>query len=74
MIAKLHTLFDKNDYEKGYDLNTNIVKDEQQEKMLKNGDLIKSALLDQIATGKIGSLNVEPQYLDFEALECKIPT
>lgn len=71
MIAKLQAMFDKDDYEKGRALSTNtIIKDEKESEM-KNGEVIKMALLDKIASGKVGSLTVDPQFLDFQALECK---
>lgn len=70
MIAKLETMFDKDEYEKGHVLKTNAVGSAAEEEAMKNGDVIKAALLDQITSGKVGSLTVDPQFLDFQALEC----
>lgn len=71
MIAKLQAMFDKDDYEKGQALATNNIPEDMNKSEMKDGDIIKTALLDRIATGKVGSLTVDPQYLDFQALECK---
>lgn len=70
MVAKLQAMFDKSDYEKGHALATNMVGDDNSE-AAKSGDTVRAALLDKISTGKVGSLTVDPQFLDFEALECK---
>ncbi|CAD7013296.1 unnamed protein product [Ceratitis capitata] len=63
-------MFDKSDYEKGHALATNMVGDDNSE-AAKSGDTVRAALLDKISTGKVGSLTVDPQFLDFEALEYK---
>lgn len=68
MIAKLQAMFDKDDYEKGYAVATNNI---PSEKAMKDGEVIKMALMDTIASGKVGSLTVDPQFLDFQALECR---
>lgn len=67
MVAKLQAMFDKDDYEKGHSLTSNDITSEA---IMKNGDIIKMALLDTISSGKVGSLTVDPQFLDFQALEC----
>jgi len=71
MVAKVQALFDKADYEKGYTLMTNDIQNDPNGKLMESGEIIKAALLDKIATGKVGSLTVDPNFLDFEALECK---
>jgi len=71
MVAKVQTMFDKGDVEKKHDLETNEVDKTSEAAAQKNAEKIRSALKDQIATGRVGSLTVDPQYLDFEALECK---
>lgn len=74
MIAKMSAFFDKADYEKGRSLKTDIdneisVKDTNSPM---NGDIIEKAIKDTIANGKVGALNVDPNYLDFVALECEL--
>lgn len=71
MVAKVQAMFDKADVEKMHSLESNAVDKSGEEAAQKNADVICSALKDQIATGRVGSLTVDPQYLDFEALECK---
>lgn len=71
MVAKVQAMFDKADVEKLHTLDTNNVEKTSEAAVQKNAEAIKAALLDQIATGKVGSLTVDPQFLDFEALECK---
>lgn len=63
----MNVLFDKtSDSKCPTDVNSNSVEDETDD--CKH---LKKALLESISTGKIGALTVDPQYLDFEALECK---
>ncbi|KAI8037514.1 hypothetical protein M5D96_009666 [Drosophila gunungcola] len=71
MVAKVQAMFDKADVEKMHDLETNTVDKSGEAAAQKNAAAIRSALKDQIATGRVGSLTVDPQYLDFEALEYK---
>nr|XP_014100024.1 uncharacterized protein LOC106624750 isoform X5 [Bactrocera oleae] len=71
MVAKLQAMFDRADYEKGYALATNTVGADNSE-AAKSGDIVKAALQDKITTGKVGSLTVDPQFLDFKALEYKV--
>lgn len=73
MIAKMSAFFDKGDYEKGRSLKTDIdneipFKDSNSPM---NGDIIEKAIKDTISNGKVGALNVDPNYLDFVALECE---
>lgn len=70
VVAKLQAMFDRADYEKGYALATNTVGVDNSE-AAKSGDIVKAALQDRISSGKVGSLTVDPQFLDFKALECK---
>lgn len=73
--AKMNLLFDKAVYEKGRSLKTNISENNltgaDDDIEMREGKIVKRALLDSIATGKVGSLQVDPQYLDFEAIDCK---
>lgn len=72
MVAKVQALFDKADVEKKHTLDTNDIEKSSAVAIKKNAEVIKAALQEQLATGKVGSLTVDPQYLDFEALECKL--
>lgn len=60
----MNTLFDKDDFRNGHNL-----PDELKEEAVQTGLTIKTALLDTVSTGKVGSLTVDPQYLDFQSLE-----
>lgn len=73
MVAKVQAMFDKADVEKQHALDTNNIEKGSEAAVQKNADSIKAALLDQINTGKVGSLTVDPQFLDFKALECESP-
>lgn len=68
MIAKMNVLFDKAMYEKGRSLDTsnNKLVDEKDE-----GKAIEKAIKDSLASGKVGSLSVDPNFLDFEPLGSK---
>jgi hypothetical protein len=65
VIAKMNVLFDKAMYEKGrsLDTNNNKVADEADE-----GKAIEQAIKESLASGKVGSLSVDPNFLDFEPL------
>ena len=39
-----------------------------------DGKIIEKIIRDSLSSGKIGSLTVDPNYLDFEALECRFRT
>ena|SRR5690349_14779372 len=71
VIAKMNVLFDKATYEKGrsLDTNNNKVVDEKDE-----GKAIEKAIKESLATGKVGSLSVDPNFLDFEPLGSKLTT
>lgn len=68
VIARMNVLFDKATYEKGRSLDTTSSKlvDESDE-----GKAIEKAIKDSLATGKVGSLSVDPNFLDFEPLGSK---
>jgi len=85
MVAKMNLIFDKEEYEKGQaklEKNKTVVavagissaststKDNDDKATKHDGAIVKRALLESLATGKVGSLTVDPNYLDFEALEC----
>jgi hypothetical protein len=69
VIAKMNVLFDKAMYEKGrsLDTNSNKIVDEKDE-----GKSIEKAIKESLASGKVGSLSVDPNFLEFEPLasEC----
>lgn len=70
MIAKMNVLFDKAMYEQGRNLdkdNNRLVEADLKD----NGAVIEKAIRDSLITGKIGSLTVDPNFLDFEPLSCK---
>lgn len=74
MIAKMNVLLDKAVYEKSHaaDASSKNTDPETEEQANSHaGDDIKKALSDSLVSGKVGSLSVDPNYLDFEALECK---
>lgn len=74
MIAKMNVLLDKAVYEKSRSVDAsskNAVPETEEQADAHAGDDIKKALLDSLVSGKVGSLSVDPNYLDFEALECK---
>lgn len=69
----MNVLFDKATYEKGRSLDTsssaNKLIDEKDE-----GKVIEKAIKDSLATGKVGSLSVDPNFLDFEPLGGEMST
>lgn len=68
VVARMNVLFDKAMYEKGRSLDTNNNKlvDEKDE-----GKAIEKAIKESLASGKVGSLSVDPNFLDFEPLGSK---
>ena len=67
VIARMNVLFDKAMYEKGRSLDTSDNKlDEKDE-----GKAIEKAIKESLASGKVGSLSVDPNFLDFEPLGSK---
>jgi hypothetical protein len=68
----MNVLFDKASYEKGRSLESgsaNKLVDEKDE-----GKVIEKAIKDSLATGKVGSLSVDPNFLDFEPLGGEMST
>jgi hypothetical protein len=68
----MNVMFDKAAYEKGRSLKPeettlNDVNDNE-------GKVVKRAIQDSIAAGKVGALTVDPNYLDFRPLECRTNT
>lgn len=68
----MNVMFDKAAYEKGRSLktteNNDVMTPEELERL--DGEVVMKALLDSLASGKVGALSVDPNYLDFEALKC----
>jgi hypothetical protein len=63
----MNVLFDKAMYEKGRSLDntkSNKVVDEEKDE----GKAIEQAIKESLASGKVGSLSVDPNFLDFEPL------
>jgi hypothetical protein len=68
----MNVLFDKAMYEKGRSLDntkSNKLVDEKDE-----GKAIEQAIKESLASGKVGSLSVDPNFLDFEPLGSKLKT
>lgn len=70
----MNVLFDKAAYEKGRSLNNefegnNSVTAEGLNEQ-EGGAIVERAIKDSLVSGKVGSLTVDPNYLDFRALEC----
>lgn len=74
VIASMNVLFDKAAYEKGRSLKTSEVDNDiaSEDGSEKDGKVVKKILKDSLVSGKVGSLSVDPNYLDFEALECNL--
>lgn len=70
MIANMNVLFDKAAYEKGT-IKTEIPNDISEAESPDDGKIVESTIRESIKTEKLGSLNVDPTYLHFRALECK---
>lgn len=72
VIATMNVLFDKAAYEKGRSLKPDVGNDIMNEdgSDMMDGKVVKKILMDSLVSGKVGSLSVDPNYLDFEALEC----
>uniref|UniRef100_A0A1B0CTC1 Putative drebrin n=1 Tax=Lutzomyia longipalpis TaxID=7200 RepID=A0A1B0CTC1_LUTLO len=71
VVAKMNVLFNKAAYEKGRTLIPEIKNNDltESEDEMREGKIVKRAISDSLATGKIGSLSVDPNYLDFEPIE-----
>lgn len=70
----MNVLFDKAAYEKGRSLKSDVDNDLTGEESndMKDGKIVRKILKDSLVSGKVGSLSVDPNYLDFEALECNL--
>lgn len=67
----MNVLFDKAAYEKGRSLKSEVDNDlASEDGSEKDGKVVRKILKDSLVSGKVGSLSVDPNYLDFEALEC----
>lgn len=75
MVAKMNVLFDRDTYEKGIEMimekqeKSNAIADKLTQEDMVEGKIVKRAIQDSLATGKVGALTVDPHYLDFNALE-----
>ena len=68
----MNLLFDRDTYEKGVEKmmeKQENMTNEVAEKFTQEGMIVKRAIQDSLATGKVGALTVDPYYLDFNALE-----
>lgn len=71
----MNVLFDKAAYEKGRSLRTDVdnrISGTTDDSETVDGNIVKRAIQDSLVSGKVGSLSVDPNYLDFEALECNL--
>lgn len=79
VVAKMNVLFNRDTYEKGVEKmiaegqESNAVADKLTQEEMMGGKIVKRAIQESLATGKVGALNVDPHYLDFNALESKMP-
>lgn len=75
MIAKMNVLFDKAMYEKGRSLDTAEAASSNQvegaDEKSEEGKSIEKAIKESLASGKVGSLSVDSNYLEFEPLASK---
>lgn len=72
----MNVLFDREEYEKGVEKimaesegKANEIADKLTQEEMIEGKIVKRAILDSVATGKVGALTVDPNYLDFAAIE-----
>lgn len=65
-MAKMNVLFDKEPYEKGRSLGESSSRSNKLE--MDEGKVIEKAIKDSLASGKVGALSVDPNFLDFEPL------
>lgn len=61
-------LFDKEMYEKGRSLDTN---NNEPVNKKDEGESIEKAIKESLASGKVGALSVDPNFLNFEPLGSK---
>lgn len=71
MIANMNVLFDKSLYEKGTSLKTDVNNDITKSEPIDDGKLVEETIRESIKSEKLGSLNVDPTFLHFRALESK---
>lgn len=70
----MNLVFDKDAYEKVHGSQTMVEGSDSSKANpsdFSSGEPVRKALLDSLVSGKVGALSVDPNYLDFEALECK---
>lgn len=65
VLAKMNVVFDKEKFVKGRSLEA------EHPDSIEEGDMVKRVIRDSIAAGRVGSLTVDPQYLDFEPISGK---
>lgn len=75
MIANMNVLFDKEAYEKGIAVKTDVSNDlSSRIQVPDEGKLVENTIRESIKSEKLGALNVDPTFLHFRALECKSET
>lgn len=71
----MNVVFDKDAYEKEHGIQSTADASESSKTTQADapaGEPVRKALRDSLVSGKVGALSVDPNYLDFEALECNI--
>jgi hypothetical protein len=75
VIAKMNVLFDKEMYENSLDMaraaSSSNQEDESVNDKEEDGKSIEMAIKESLASGKVGSLSVDPNFLEFEPLASK---
>lgn len=78
VIAKMNVLFDKAEYMEGAAQAQEIAKSDDSNKVEnsanekdEDGKSIELAIKESLASGKVGALSVDPNYLEFEPLASK---
>lgn len=66
LVTQMRVLFNKTAYDKGRALNSRSNSID-----LDDGEIVKRAIRETLTTGKVGSLQVDPNYLDFEVFSGK---
>lgn len=74
VIAKMNILFDKAAFEKARTVKTEQTNDVQQNTTGTDGDgtgekVVKDTIRNSIQSAKLGALSVDPEFLEFRALE-----
>lgn len=67
VVARMNVLFDKEPYEKGRSLGADTSSRSNKLEM-DEGKIIEKAIKESLASGKVGALSVDPNFLDFEPL------